>query len=561
MKKVWLGRYPQGIEAQIDLSLYQSINEVFDDATKKFAGRPAFSCMGTTMTFRQLDEAATAFAAFLRYDLGLVKGDRIGLQMPNVLQYPVAMFGALKAGLVIVNTNPLYTEREMRHQFADAGCKAVVILANFAHHLEKVIADTKIERVVVTEIGDLYPLPKRLLVNAVVRWVKKMVPPFRLPAAVSFCAAMAKGRRRIAAGGDAPGVPCALDEVAFLQYTGGTTGVAKGAMLTHRNIVANMLQIAEWMKPRLRQGEEVAIAALPLYHIFSLTVNGLAILRYGGHNVLITNPKDINGFVKEIRASGWTVMTGVNTLFNALMSHPGFAQLDFSGLKISVAGGMALQTSVAARWQSITGSVIAEGYGLTETSPVATCNPIDGTDRPGTIGLPLPSTEIKMVDDNDADVPFGVAGELCVRGPQVMAGYWQRDDETAKVMLPGGWLRTGDIAIMDDDGFSRIVDRKKDMILVSGFNVYPNEVEDAIAMMPGVLEVAAIGVPSEHSGEAVKAIVVKRDPSLTAEQVIAHAREQLAGYKVPRLVEFRPELPKTNVGKILRRQLRDTESA
>ena len=556
MEKVWQKDYPKGVPTEIDPLRYSSINEVFAEACRRFAARPAFTNMGVGTSFRELDRDADALAAFFRHDLGLVKGDRIALQMPNLLQYPIAIFAALKAGLIVVNTNPLYTEREMKHQFKDSGCKAIVILANFAGHLERILEDTDIQHVVVTEVGDRFPLPKRLLVNAVIRYVKKMVPPYRLPRAVSFNEAMKRGTARVERGESGVERDLGLADVAFLQYTGGTTGVAKGAMLTHGNIVANLMQIGVWMQPRLREGEEIAICALPLYHIFSLTVNALAILRYGGLNVLITNPKDIPGFLKILRGSGWTVMTGVNTLFNALMNHPDFPALDFSSLKISVAGGMALQTSVAARWRAIAGSPIAEGYGLTETSPVATCNPIDGTDRPGTIGLPLPSTDVKMIDAEGRDVAQGESGELCVRGPQVMKGYWRRDDETAKVMLPGGWLRTGDVAEMDPDGFFRIVDRIKDMILVSGFNVYPNEVEDAIADMPGVLEVAAVGVPDDRSGEAVKVFIVKRDPALTAEQVIAHARTELTGYKIPRHVEFRAELPKTNVGKILRRELR-----
>lgn len=509
------------------------------------------------MSFRELDQKANAFAAYLRAELGLKKGDRIAIQMPNVLQYPVAMFGAFRAGLIVVNVNPLYTEREMKHQFQDAGCKAIVILANFASNLEAILAETEIEHVVVTEIGDLLPFPKNHLVNAVIKYVKRMVPSYHLPKAVTFCEALAMGDLRVAGGAQTTSAPLGPEDIAFLQYTGGTTGVSKGAMLTHRNIVSNMLQIAGWMRPRLNEGEEVAITALPLYHIFSLTVNGLAILRYGALNVLITNPKDIPGFVKELRKTKWTVMTGVNTLFNALMNHPDFAKLDFSRVKISVAGGMALQRAVADRWLKLTGTAIAEGYGLTETSPVLSCNPIVGGGRTGTIGLPLPSTEIRLVDDDGNDVPEGQSGELCARGPQIMKGYWKRDDETAKVMLPGGWLRTGDIAVVEADGYFRIVDRKKDMILVSGFNVYPNEIEDVLALMPGVLEVAVVGVPDERSGEAVKAFIVKRDPSLTREAVIAHAHTNLTGYKVPRHVEFRDELPKTNVGKILRRALRE----
>jgi long-chain acyl-CoA synthetase len=472
--------------------------------------------------------------------------------MPNILQYPVVLFGAIKAGLIIVNTNPLYTEREMKHQFNDAGCTAIVILANFAHNLGKILHETKIQHVIVTELGDMLGFPKSLVVNAVVKHIKKMVPEYSLPDAIPFVHALERG-----ASLTCTRVPMELDEVAFLQYTGGTTGVAKGAMLTHRNVVSNMEQIRCWMLPLLKEGEEVVICALPLYHIFAFTVNALAIAKFGGHNILIPNPRDIPAFIKDVRKYRITVFTGVNTLYNALMNNPEFAKLDFSHMKVAVAGAMALQKAVAIRWKEITGSVIVEGYGLTETSPVACCNPIDGTDRTGTIGLPVPSTLIKMIDDDGKEVALGAPGEICIKGPQVMKGYWQRADETANVMTSDGWFKSGDIGVMDPDGFTKIVDRKKDMILVSGFNVYPNEVEDVIALHPGVLEVAAVGIKDEKSGEVVKIFVVKKDPNLTADQLIAHARLSLAGYKVPKAVEFRNELPKTNVGKILRRALRD----
>ena len=553
----WVKSYPKNVPPSIDDAIvkYNSVVDVFEEACEKFPTRPAFTNFDHTLTYSELNRKAETFAAFLQNELKLKKGDRIAIQMPNLLQYPVVMYGALKAGLVVVNTNPLYTEREMKHQFNDAGVVAVVILANFARQLQNILSETSIRHVIITEIGDLLPFPKNLLVNSVVKYVKKMVPPYSIPEAIPLRAALQKG-----ASMTFHRVSMSLDEIAFLQYTGGTTGVSKGAMLTHRNMVANMLQVLEWMKVKLVEGEEIGICALPLYHIFALTVHGLTLVTYGAHNVLITNPKDLKAFVKDIRKHKFTVTTGVNTLFNALLNYPEFTKLDFSSLKVSVAGGMALQSAVAKKWMDVTKSLLIEGYGLTEASPVVCANPIDGTDRVGTIGLPLPSTLVKLVDDNGSEAKPGEPGELCVKGPQVMKGYWQRPDETAKILTEDGWLKTGDIATMDDDGFLRIVDRKKDMILVSGFNVYPNEVEDAIATHPGVLEVAAIGVPHEHSGEVVKVFVVKKDPNLTEEDVIQHARKSLTNYKVPKLVEFRTELPKTNVGKILRRALKEESS-
>jgi len=555
IRPFWTSRYPKVVPITVDQEIerYKSTLEVFEEACGKFPTRPAFTCMGRTLTYSELNRKAECFAAYLQGELRMRKGDRIALQMPNLLQYPIAMFGAIKAGLIIVNTNPLYTEREMKHQFNDAGCTAIVILANFAANLQKIVHETKIRHIIVTEIGDLLGFPKRLIVNLAVKHVKKMVPSYSLPDAIPFLETLEKGAAKTYTR-----VPLAPDEVAFLQYTGGTTGVSKGAMLTHRNVISNMEQIHAWMLPLLREGSETAICALPLYHIFAMTLNALAFVKYGTHNVLITNPRDIPGFIKELKKHPFTVLNGVNTLFNALSHHPEFTTVDFSTLKMSVAGGMALQKAVAERWQEVTKSKVIEGYGLTETSPVVCCNPIDGTDRIGTIGLPLPSTLVKMVDDDGRDLPLGEAGELCVKGPQVMKGYWQRPDETAKIMLPDGWLKTGDVAVMDPDGFCKIVDRKKDMILVSGFNVYPNEVEEVIASHPGVLEVAAIGVPDEKSGEIVKVVIVKKDSALTAEDVIAHARKGLTSYKVPKLVELRTELPKTNVGKILRRALRES---
>lgn len=553
MEKIWLKNYPKGVAPEINLNQYQNISEVLDEACRNNKSRIAYSNMGVDLTYEQVDQKAEQFAAFLQNELKLKKGDRIAIQMPNLLQFPIAVFGAFKAGLTVVNTNPLYTAPEMEHQFKDSGAQAIVILANYAHLLEKIVDRTQIKSIVVTEIGDLFPFPKSMIVNSVVKYVKKMVPPYSLPQAYRFNQAL-----NIGASQKLTPVPLNQDDIAFLQYTGGTTGVAKGAVLTHKNILANMLQIVAWMGTRLKKNDEIVITALPMYHIFSLTVNCLAFMWYGSQNILITNPRDIAGFIKDMKKYKFTLVTGVNTLYNALMNHPLFKTVDFSHLKVSVGGAMAMQRSVTERWKELTGTLIVEGYGLTETSPVACCNPIAGGDRIGTIGFPLPSTDIKLVDDDGKEVTEeGKAGELCVKGPQVMRGYWNRPDETAKVLSSDGWLRTGDMASVDKDGYVKIVDRKKDMILVSGFNVYPNEVEDAIASHPGVQEVAAVGVKDEHSGEIVKVFVVKKDPALTEKDVIEYARKSLTNYKVPKMVEFRAELPKTNVGKILRRALRE----
>lgn len=555
--RIWHKSYPKGVPTEINPDRFPSICAAVSETFKRFADRPCFSNMGVTMSFRDIERASGHFAAFLRKDLGLVKGDRIGLQMPNVLQYPVALFGALRAGLVVVNTNPLYTPQEMEHQYRDAGVKAIVILANFASKLEGVLprlaSGGAAPRVIVTELADLFPAVKRTLVNAVVKHVKKMVPPFAIPGVLSFRDALARG----ASHGTLPDADVGPDDLAFLQYTGGTTGVAKGAMLTHRNILANLEQATAWMAPRFVEGEEVVVTPLPLYHVFSLTVNCLLFMRYGSKNILVTNPRDFPGFVKLLQTERFTVLTAVSTLLNALMNQPGFEKIDFSGVKVTVAGAMALQRAVAERWKQTTKSAVIEGFGLTEASPVVCCNPVDGSDRIGTIGLPFPSTDIKLVNDDGVEVAEGQPGELVIAGPQVMKGYWKRDDETQRV-LREGWLYTGDVAQMDGDGFFRIVDRKKDMILVSGFNVYPNEVEDVVARHPGVAEVGAIGVPDEKSGEVVKIVVVKKNPSLTSEELIAFCREHLAGYKIPKVVEFRSELPKTPVGKVLRRALRDS---
>jgi long-chain acyl-CoA synthetase len=553
MEKIWLKSYPKGVSPEINLNAYQNLLEVFEEACRNNPQRPAFTNMGVKITYGELDRLTTHFAAFLQNELKLKKGDRIAIQMPNLLQFPVAVFGAFKAGLIVVNTNPLYTAKEMQHQFKDSGAKAIVILANYGHLLEEVLPKTDIQSIIMTEIGDLFPFPKNLLVNSVVKYVKKMVPAYNLPQAYHFNQALSLGQSL-----KLTPVPMKQEDIAFLQYTGGTTGVSKGAMLTHKNILANMLQIVAWMGTKLKKNEEVAITCLPMYHIFSLTVNCLAFMWYGATNVLITNPRDFKALIKDMKRQPFTIMNGVNTLFNALMNHPDFKSIDFSSVKVSVAGGMALQRAVTERWQEATQSLLIEGYGLTEASPVVCCNPINGGDRVGTIGMPLPSTDVKLVDDEGKEITaLGQQGELLCKGPQVMAGYWQRPDETAKVMTSDGWLKTGDVATIDTDGYFKIVDRKKDMILVSGFNVYPNEVEDAIASHPQVLEVAAIGIPDEHSGEVVKVFVVKRNDEVTEKDVIEHAKKSLTNYKVPKLVEFRKELPKTNVGKILRRALRD----
>jgi long-chain acyl-CoA synthetase len=551
----WLRRYPAGTPSEIDPGRYESIVHVFHTACERFRDRPCFANMGGTLSFGDLERLSAEFASFLRLDLGLGKGDRIALQMPNVLQYPVALFGALRAGLVVVNTNPLYKPHEIAHQLRDAGVKAVVVLANFARNLQEALVEVAQAgpppRVIVTELADLFAAPRRMVVNAVVRHVKRMVPRFAIADAIDFRDALACGRRR----GAHQDVPVTNEDPAFLQYTGGTTGVPKGAILTHRNIVANMEQASAWMASLFVEGEEIILTPLPLYHVFSLTVNCLLFLKWGGLNVLVTNPRDLPGFIKLLRKQRFTVMTAVSTLLNGLMSQPGFERLHFGGVKLVVAGAMALQRSVGERWRALTRTRLVEGYGLTEASPIVCCNPVDGSDRPGTIGLPFPSTEVRLLGEDGREVGPGQPGELVVKGPQVMKGYWNQPDETAKV-LRDGWLWTGDIAQLDEDGFVRIVDRKKDMIVVSGFNVYPNEVEDVVSLHPGVAEVGAIGVPDEKSGEAVKIAVVRRDPAVTAEELIEFCRSRLAGYKVPHHVEFRTELPKTSVGKVLRRALR-----
>ncbi|PBS11903.1 long-chain-fatty-acid--CoA ligase [Lysobacteraceae bacterium NML93-0792] len=548
----WLANYPAGVPAEIDPEEYRSVPAVLEEAITRFRDRPAFSNMGRTITYAELDARSREFAQYLLGELKLKKGDRVAIMMPNCLQYPIAIFGVLRAGLTVVNTNPMYTARELRHQLVDSGAAAILVLDNFGKTVQDVLADTRIKQVITTGLGDLLGFPKGPIVNFVLKHVKKMVPDYSIHGAIRFREALSRGTRHTM-----PEVSITLEDIAFLQYTGGTTGVAKGAMLTHRNMVANMQQASAWIGTNAKPGEELIVTALPLYHIFALTANGLVFMKFGGHNHLITNPRDMPGFVKELKGIQMTAITGVNTLFNGLLNTPGFDDVDFSKLHLTLGGGMAVQRAVADRWKKVTGTTLVEAYGLTETSPAACINPMTLAEYNGAIGLPVPSTEACIKDEAGTELPVGEVGELCIRGPQVMKGYWQRPEDTAQAIDADGWLHTGDMAKMDADGFFYIVDRKKDMILVSGFNVYPNEIEDVIAMMPGVLEVAAIGVPDDKSGEAVKVVIVRKDPSLTAEQVKAHARENLTGYKHPRIVEFRDELPKTNVGKILRRELRD----
>ena len=551
-QRTWLDNYPAGVPAEIDLEQYQSIGDVFDTAVKRFSQMPALSSFGKEVSYAQLDELVEQFAAYLQCELKLKKGDRLAIMMPNCIQYPVAIFAALRAGLTVVNVNPLYTARELKHQLCDADATALLVVDNFGDTVAQVVDELPLKHIITTGLGDLLG-GKGHIVNFVLKYVKKMVPDYRLSGAVRFKAALKAGARH-----QRPAVQCDHEDIAFLQYTGGTTGVAKGAVLTHRNLIANMQQISAWIAPAgLEPGKEVGVTALPLYHIFSLTVNGLVFTQLGVKSILITNPRDMAGFIKEIGDKKISIITGVNTLFNGLLNSKGFECVDFSALKLSIGGGMAVQRAVAERWQKVTGNTLIEGYGLTETSPVVCVNPIKATAYSGAIGQPLPSTDCCVKGEDGAILAMGEVGELCVRGPQVMRGYWRRDEDTAKTIDADGWLHTGDMARMDDKGLFYIVDRKKDMILVSGFNVYPNEVEDALALHPGVLEVAAVGVADEKAGEAVKVFIVRKDPTLTAAQVIAHCRANLTGYKVPSHVEFRSELPKTNVGKILRRELRD----
>ncbi|UTW08689.1 long-chain-fatty-acid--CoA ligase FadD1 [Pseudomonas benzenivorans] len=550
----WKDKYPVGIAAEIDPDQYPNIQAVLKQSCQRFADKPAFSNLGKTLTYGELYQLSGAFAAYLQQHTDLEPGDRIAVQLPNLLQYPVVVFGAMRAGLVVVNTNPLYTAREMEHQFNDSGAKALVCLANMAHLAEQVVPKTGVNTVIVTEVGDMLAPLKRLLVNSVIKHVKKMVPAYNLPKAVKLTQALAKGRGKPVAE-----VNPASGEIAVLQYTGGTTGVAKGAMLTHRNLVANMLQARAMMASNMGDGCEIVVAPLPLYHIYAFTFHCMAMMLIGNHNLLITNPRDLPGMVKELSRHKFSAFVGLNTLFIALCNNEAFQKLDFSSLKITLSGGMALQMATAERWTQVTGSPVCEGYGMTETSPVTSVNPVANIQM-GTIGIPVPSTQCKVIDDAGNALPLGAVGELCVKGPQVMKGYWQRQDATDEMIDAEGWLKTGDIALIQDDGYMRVVDRKKDMILVSGFNVYPNELEDVLATLPGVLQCAAIGVPDEKSGESIKLFVVaKPGVTLTKEQVMEHMRANVTGYKVPRAVEFREELPTTNVGKILRRELRDQE--
>ncbi|MDQ2070213.1 AMP-binding protein [Natronospira bacteriovora] len=554
MDKIWLDQYPEGVPAEADVEAYQSIKEIFEESVRKYRDLPAFENMGTVITYAELDQRSRYFAAYLQKVLGLQKGDPVAIMMPNCLQYPVALFGILRAGLTVVNVNPLYTERELKHQLKDSGAKAIVIVENFCKTLQSVIDETEVRSVLTTRLGDMLGFPKSMIVNFVVRHIKKMVPEWDIPSAQTFERAISEGKWQTL-----EDVTLSRDDTAFLQYTGGTTGLAKGAVLTHGNMVANMQQAAAWLGDEIEEGREIVVTALPLYHIFSLTANCMVFMRTGGKNLLITNPRDIPTFIKTIRKSGFTAITGVNTLFNALLNHPDFKSVDFSRLKMALGGGMAVQRVVAERWEEVTGAPMLEAYGLTETSPAVTINPLNIKDFTGSIGLPIPNTEVIILDDEGNVLPQGESGELAVRGPQVMKEYLNQPEETKKTFTEDGFFKTGDVAKMDEKGFVYIVDRKKDMINVSGFNVYPNEIEEVASGIDGVLEVAAIGIPDEKSGEVVKLWVVRKDESLTEEKIIEHCREQLTGYKVPKKVAFAEELPKTNVGKILRRKLREDD--
>ncbi|MEI8169421.1 MAG: AMP-binding protein [Rhodoferax sp.] len=553
MEKIWLKNYPKGIESEVDIHAFASLKEVLRSSCERFADLPAFSNMGASMSYAELDQHSRDFAAYLQSGLGLIKGDRVALMMPNLLQYPVALFGVLRAGLVVVNVNPQYTMPELQHQLKDSGAVAIVVLENFAHTLQEVLDNNPALKltVITTEVGDMFPVVKELVTNVVVKYVKKMVPTWKIENATEFNAALRSGRSLAL-----HPVPLSHADTAFLQYTGGTTGVAKGAVLTHGNMVANLQQLGAWIAHNLQEGKEIFVCPLPLYHVFALTAS-LVFFKIGAHAILITNPRDMPTFVHDLKKYPFTAMIGVNTLFRALLDVPEFAGVDFQHLKVVVAGGMAVQRVVAQRWKKTTGTPIIEAYGLTETSPGVMANPLNIVDWTGAIGLPLPSTDATVLDENDAEPPLGEVGEICVRGPQIMPGYWNRPDETAKVFTPEGWLRTGDMGFVDERGYFKITDRKKDMIIVSGFKVFPNQIEDVVALHPGVAEVAAIGAPDERSGEVVKIVVVKSDPALTELDLLTHCRQQLTDYKVPKIVEFRVDpLPKTNLGKILRRQLR-----
>ncbi|MBT8103364.1 MAG: AMP-binding protein [Gammaproteobacteria bacterium] len=552
LEKVWLKSYPEGVPAEVPTAPFRSIRELFAHGFSEYPDNPAYTNMGRTLSYRDLDQLSMRFACYLQQTIGLTRGERVAIMLPNILQYPVVMCGAFRAGLVVVNVNPMYTARELKHQLKDSGARCIVILENFAKVLEEVVADTDVEHVVTTGVGDLLGWPKSTLTNFVLRHVKKQVPAYNLANSVSF-----KGALRAGANKTLQPVDIGFADIAYLQYTGGTTGVSKGAMLSHRNMVYNVQQTIVWQGDAYEDVHPIiAITALPLYHIFSLQGNCLTVMAQGGHNILITNPRDFEGFAKEIAKYPFNMFTGVNTMFSALLNTPSCKDIDFSHLRVCIGGGTAVQPAVAKDWKKVTGGTILQGYGLTETSPAAIVCPVD-SEFTGTIGLPIPSTDVIITDDDGKPLPAGQIGEICIKGPQVMEGYWQRPAETAEVMLPGGWLKTGDIGRMDDDGYFYIEDRKKDMILVSGFNVYPNEIENIVVELDGVLEAAAIGVPDERSGEIVKVFVVRKDDSLCEKDVLDHCRKNLTGYKRPKLVEFRDELPKTNVGKILRRELRD----
>ena len=557
MKKIWLQHYPKGVPAEADVTRFQSLKEVFETSCQRFRELPAFTNMGTSITYGELDRQTAQFGAYLQKHARLSKGGRVAIMLPNLLQYPVALFGALRAGMTVVNVNPMYTARELRHQLRDSGAQAIVVLENFAHTLQEVLPDTAVKTIVTTRIGDMLGVPKSFLVNFVVKHVKHMVPEWKLEGALDWHAAMELGARdRL------DDVPLGREDVAFLQYTGGTTGTAKGAMLTHGNMVANLEQTSAWIRSTLKEGAETVVTPLPLYHVFSLTANCLTFVKWGANDVLITNPRDIAAFVKELKKLRFTVITGVNTLFNALLNAPGIRDVDAGALKLAVAGGMAVHRAVAKRWHETMGKALIEGYGLTEASPIVCANPLDLKEFSGAVGQPLPSTEVSIRDEKDQELGVGEVGEICVRGPQVMKGYWNLPEETAQTLTSAGWLRTGDMGRVDERGFVYITDRKKDLIIVSGFKVFPNEVEDVAALHPGVLEAGAIGVPDARSGEAVKLIVVPKDAALAEGELIEHCRKHLTGYKVPRHVEFRTEpLPKTPIGKVLRRTLRDQEAA
>ena len=549
--KFWLKAYPQGIHAEIDAQAYSSVVDVFQQSTQRFRELPAFSNLGKTLSYADLEQKTLHFAAYLQQELGLSKGDIIAIMMPNLLQYPIAIFGALRAGVTVTNINPLYTPRELKHQLKDSGATAIVVVENFCHALEQVIAETQVKTIITTRIGDLLPFPKSALVNFVIKHVKHMVPPYKLSNTISFTKTLQIGERHTL-----QPIDITREDIAFIQYTAGTTGVAKGVVLSHGNIIANIQQTSAWIGPFIEEGKELIITPLPLYHIFSLTANCLLYMKIGGLIYLITNPRDFKGFVHELSKLKFTAITGVNTLFNALLNTPGFADLDFSALKIPLGGGMAVQSAVAERWKKVTGKTLIEAYGLTESSPGVCINPIDLTEFNGKVGLPLPSTEVSIQDDNNKPLAIGEIGEICARGPQVMQGYWNRPEQTDEVLKVDGWFHTGDVGFMDEQGFVKILERKDDMITVSGFKVYPSEIENVVATHPGVHEVAAIGVPDKKSGEVVKIFITKKDPALTEDSVVQHCKENLTAYKVPKHIEFRDSLPKSNVGKILRRELR-----